>query len=312
MSKGTKHAVCMSDLKCKQCSTFNDVLDLTQEYVVRPQKLTSWVFRGQENASWPLKTNLERKVVDFGWQLRQAPDIEEGLLRKFRRHCENYMSNVPDWGNYLEWFALMRHYGAPTRLLDCTYSFFVALFFAVEKAHKDHKGFAVWAFDTDGIDRKACKLLPRSEAQLVDPGPQYDPNLQFAEDFRKVFVRRSKKTLRFVVAMNPYKFNERLVAQQGVFLCPGDISKRFEENLVSMFASSTELNKKVKKYVFKYSMELKKQIIFYLQKMNINRATLFPGLQGFAESLTAFLAFPDVTKVLPKDSEYVRKRYTAK
>ena len=76
--------------------------------------------------------------------------------------------------------------------------------------------------------------------------------------------------------------------------------------------SPAELNKNVKKYVFKYIVKLKEEIIFYLQKMNINRSTLFPGLEGFAMSLGTFLAFPDVTTLLPEDSKYVRKRYAAK
>ena len=103
-----------------------------------------------------------------------------------------------------------------------------------------------------------------------------------------------------------------MVIQQGVFLCPGDITKPFEKNLTNIFKSAKAFNQNVKKYEFKFSRKLKKEILFYLQKMNINRATLFPGLEGFAESLRTLLAFPEVTKVLPKDSDYVKKRYSAR
>jgi hypothetical protein len=34
----------------------------------------------------------------------------------------------------MEWLALMRHYGAPCRLLDWTHTFWAAVFFAIEKA----------------------------------------------------------------------------------------------------------------------------------------------------------------------------------
>lgn len=297
----------MKIVKPERYSTFQDVLKLANKLAQRPSKLTSRVFRGQEDASWGLSTNLERQLKNFEIPLRDAPKIERGLLRKFRRHCENYISNVPDWGNYPEWFALMRHYGAPTRLLDCTYSFFVALFFAVEQAKND---FAVWALDAAGFDDKACNVLGPQKSRLIKCGPNYDPNLQFAEDFRKIFMSQPK--MKFVCATNPYKFNERLVAQQGVFLCPGDISRPFEENLVSMFKSPKDLNRNAKKYVFKYSVNLKKEIIFYLQRMNINRATLFPGLQGFAESLSTLLSFPNLSTVLPEDSAYVCKRYASR
>ena len=45
-----------------------------------------------------------------------------------------YLNNTPEKNNWVEWLALMRHYGGPARLLDWTYSFFVAVFLATEKA----------------------------------------------------------------------------------------------------------------------------------------------------------------------------------
>jgi hypothetical protein len=56
-----------------------------------------------------------------------VPELEDGLLRRFKRQCHHYLINTPEPHNLLEWFALMRHHGAPTRLLDWTYSFFVLI-----------------------------------------------------------------------------------------------------------------------------------------------------------------------------------------
>jgi hypothetical protein len=38
----------------------------------------------------------------------------------------------------------------------------------------------------------------------------------------------------FVIPVNPFMLNERLVIQQGLFLCAGDISIPFEDNLAML------------------------------------------------------------------------------
>jgi len=77
-----------------------------------------WVFRGQGNHSWGLTSSLERQVTNLGLDQSDAPDIERGLLRRFKRQCHQYVDSVPRDNERLEWMALMQHHGAPTRILD--------------------------------------------------------------------------------------------------------------------------------------------------------------------------------------------------
>jgi hypothetical protein len=48
----------------------------------------------------------------------------------------HFLADTPDQDDWLEWIALMQHYGAPTRFLDWTYSLYVAVFFAVERSDR--------------------------------------------------------------------------------------------------------------------------------------------------------------------------------
>jgi hypothetical protein len=83
--------------------------------------------------------------------------------------------------------------------------------------------------------------------------------------------------------------NERLINQQGIFLVQGDIEKSFDENL----RESVRDSKKLFRMAFVVEPEERKAILKELYKMNITNATLFPDLQGFAESLVTQLAYPD-------------------
>ena len=70
------------------------------------------------------------------------------MLRQFQRRAHHYCKDLPDFDQKLDWLALMQHYGASTRLLDFSHSFYVAAYFAVENATKDS---AVWAVNLDAL-----------------------------------------------------------------------------------------------------------------------------------------------------------------
>ena len=131
-----------------------------------------WVFRGQKDSTWPLKTTLERAFANvFPSSVEEQevalPDVgklEVGLLRKFQRECHRFrLSSAPAEDDILEWLAWMQHYGAPTRLLDCTYSFLIAAFFAVENAGDvPNRPSAVWALNV-GAMRAELERIIRSQ-----------------------------------------------------------------------------------------------------------------------------------------------------
>ncbi len=93
-------------------------------------------FRGQEDASWPLVPKAHRFVrVD-----------EDNLRNEFRRRGAVLMNAEERPTNNWEWYFLMQHYGAPTRLLDWSGGSLLALYFAVRNNKADGDA-AVWALE---------------------------------------------------------------------------------------------------------------------------------------------------------------------
>jgi hypothetical protein len=231
-----------------------------------------WAFRGMGSATWPLQTSLERLLVS------PVVEAERYLLNAFQRRAHHHVRDCPDPDDYLEWLALMQHHGAPTRLLDCTRSPYVALFFALANPLDRQGQASVWA-----IDIVACK---QSAMGILAPSPintSAETSLGKPDIFRAAFMREHDSagppSARCVAPIQPFRMNERLTIQQGLFLCPAQVREGFEDNLQAMSLTGTKIEKLV------FAASLREDILADLNKMNINRATLFPGIDGFAQSL---------------------------
>jgi hypothetical protein len=86
--------------------------------------------------------------------------------------------------------------------------------------------------------------------------------------------------------------NKRLVLQQGVFLAPGDVTRSFIDNFRVLCGSKNSRDHFVK-LILVSDLSFTKEAISELHRMNINRATLFPGLDGFATSLSNSVVIPE-------------------
>lgn len=256
---------------------------LFRYYLNHRKEWSGWVFRGQQLSGWGLKTRLERSAHDrFENPYRSILNIEDGLLRKFMRELHNYREHTPENDQKIEWLSIMQHHGAPTRLLDCTYSFFVALFFALEKAELG-KTCAIWGFDANWLGERTRLAVPDAflrekwvtkEPQIVNKVVWHSPPLQI------------------IYPDNPFRKNRRLAVQQGVFLVPGDVTCPFIENLVAVAESS-----ECKKHLFKLEIKCTKELLIdslnELYRMKLDADTLFPGLDGFARHLEMLISIPN-------------------
>jgi len=83
------------------------------------KKWSRSIFKGHKCSSWHLSTTLQRTLRNrFDIDLSEAWKWERRLSREFMRKAQGLIINPPRSTDYMEWLALMQHYGAPTRLLD--------------------------------------------------------------------------------------------------------------------------------------------------------------------------------------------------
>lgn len=251
------------------------------------------MFRGQSSAKWPLETLLDRYKRLFGGRGADAAEIEEGLLREFQRKAHLYRDDLPPCNrDMIEWLALMQHYGAPTRLLDWTYSFHVALFFALKDATRES---AVFGIDVSRLRTCMRIILPREKDEPNKTVLEDDRYLRRRNTFKKVF----QSQLSGVMPQSAFRLNDRAVIQQGLFLIPCNVRNSFLANLAAASKLSDDRRPILKKFVI--HPRVRNGALRVLHRMNLNEAVLFPGLDGFARSLRTTILWMAIYRSRPAD-----------
>jgi hypothetical protein len=207
-----------------------------------------WLSREHRCPEWKMETTLERVSRRC---CRDQVEYERAVWGEFRRHVHSYnLTRVPPDSNTIEWLALMQHYGAPTRLLDFTESFWIALFFAFEEADSD------------------CAVVALNPSSLASdiPGKDYNVLVRKNIDSGEHADNYLRKTV-------PFYTNERLAIQKGVFVYSMNLSQPFHDLVL-------QNNKEFVKLTVRSSLFT--EIRNKLNDFNCNSRVLFSGIEGYA------------------------------
>jgi hypothetical protein len=237
-----------------------------------PNQDGPWIYRGQSK-DLQLKTSIERSLNNWEIDLTKAPGIERQLIRDFRRQYRGEHHLLVN-GNYLHCMALMQHHGAPTRLLDFTYSPYVAAKFAIDQGSKNG---VVWCLNVRWCNEAALGIVGERMARARDTDASRKDST-----FEPMYMNiRTRK--KFAYPENPLHLNERLIIQQGVFLCTGDVSVPFVQNLTAL--NGCHLRENIVKLCLNLDKATVREFAGHLRRMNVDSTALFPGVDGFARSL---------------------------
>lgn len=157
----------------------------------------------------------------------------------------------------------MRHHGLPTRLLDWTESFSVALYFALQQ-NDDNP--VIWVLDPYELNYKST-----TKDEIFDPKRDLK-----GLDYYEVYIKHNKpikKAYKLPIALYPEKRNERIFAQRGVFTLHGTLRKPLEISCPSCVKA------------FRIPSDAIKQAKYFNVKAGLNEYSLFPDFDGLSRYL---------------------------
>ncbi len=266
-----------------EASTFQRFQEITEDFLKpRTGQKNRFLFRGvsnnQDSPGCDLIPSLVRvQKKHCRWLDREKLfHLEQASTQQFKQKAHLYLEGRflprdPDAGEaWFDWWKLMQHHGAPTRLLDWTGSPFVALYFAV--VHNETRDGAVWMVDHGAHSDRMRELHPD----------------QF-ENGRKMFLllqpaseeTRLSTSLSFAPCMTP---NERMVAQHGWFSFASVLDTDHGDAIAEAFSQYPERSGEWTRKVI-VPRAAKASILRGLLRMNITGETLFPGLDGLGRAM---------------------------
>jgi hypothetical protein len=233
---------------------------------------SSCAFRGQPDAGGELRTSLAR--------LGGALDLENHLLRAFRKYAQR--ETVPG-DSVWNWLAVGAHHGLPTRLLDWTYSPFVALHFATEDTQRFDVPGVIWAVD---YIRTNEQLPDRLKRILADEGS----NVFTAEMLGRAATTLSEfdrlSDTEFAVFLEPPSLDDRIVIQFALF----SLVSNQRVSLDAWLARHPEAFRRII-----IPADLKWEVRDKLDQANITERVLYPGLDGLSRWLKRYYTTRGIT-----------------
>jgi hypothetical protein len=226
-----------------------------------------FAFRGMSDATGDLTTSLVRLGGPFERQ-------EGHLLRNFRKYA--HRDAVP-MDSVWNWLSLAQHHGLPTRLLDWSFSPYVAMHFATQD---------IGSFDVDGVI--ACinyaaahalaparlKKMLRDEGADVFTAEMLDRVATTLPQLDKLGARKP-----FVIFLEPPSLDDRIVNQSALF----SLMSKATASLDEWVAQHPELFRRIV-----IPADLKWEVRDKLDQANITERVLFPGLDGLSRLLKRY------------------------
>ena len=233
----------MAKRESRRVKTLSGFMKWTEQF-----DFGQYLFRGVSNENYEIEASASRRLGENGSDPSKLLEINKEMIRDARLEGHDQKNGQQLFD--LELLAELQHYGAATCLIDFTYSAQIALWMACQRGSKgtaDSKVFngKVFAVRSDDPIRFK-KVTPESLQENLD-----------------YFFKASKRSGYPLYQWQPKQQNNRIIAQQSVFLFGG-----------------AKIEEEAKCIILKGSKET---ILTSLKiSSGITEARVFPDFDGFA------------------------------
>ncbi len=241
-----------------------------------------FVFRGLSDKDYRLETSLIRLGGPY-------KSLERHLLRNFRKYSQPVSSHLPSFWHLL---TIAQHHGLPTRLLDWTYSPYIALHFATANHEKFDLDGVIWVVNFEKVhdllpvQLKGClqeegaqaftvellsSLQPRNDGRTAKEDSSFHDVVRSLDQFDCLGEEKD-----FLLFFEPPSMDDRIVNQFALFSVMSNSGLAVDDWLFRQ--------KGLYKRVI-LPKALKWEIRDKLDQSNITERVLFPGLDGLSSWL---------------------------
>jgi hypothetical protein len=223
-------------------------------------------FSGRGRAGAGLRHGLSRIGGDYVAR-------ERHLIRNFRKYAHrSFVGDESIWN----WMALAQHHGLPTRLLDWTYSPYVALHFVTEDLQLFDQDGEVWSVNFVETNR----TLPRQmRVHLEEEGSYVFSGHMLSRVANSLEAFDALSPEPFVVFLEPPSLDDRIVNQSALFSIMSSPREPMDEWLAHHDHSCRRIV---------IPAQLKWEVRDKLDQLNISERVLFPGLDGLSKWLKRY------------------------
>jgi hypothetical protein len=257
----------MDEIRAESWSHLQELLFAGSWHERLRRHRSDFAYRGEASTTAKLVTSLQRLGGDFG-------DVERHLLRNFRKYAPR--SAVPE-DSLWHWLALAKHHGLATRLLDWTFSPYVALHFATaQPADYEHDGL-IWMVDFV----QANRLLPGRLREALEREGMNAVSADLLHELTPTLAEFDRIGDDVVVFFEPPALDQRIVNQYALFSLMPSPHARMD----AWLAERPQLARRVI-----VPAELKWEVRDKLDQANVTERVLFPGLDGLATWLKRYFS----------------------